>query len=290
MKKVFALLLSALLLLTPAFAENMSFSDFSYTVPNGYEVEYESDSYCTYNKSGEVQLTIEKLDSVHSFEDVLELMTVYAETSEYDTVISGDIIIATFVPEDGEESQRIAAFFANDSGYWINIYAADELSSRDISDWDALLESITFNASEADTASTAIDTSGYTVLGKGAKGDDVKKLQLRLIELHYLADGSADGDYGNKTNTAIEKFQAAAKLSVTGTADELTQALLFSDDAPEAKLSISSSTTAIGSFSSTAWNVDGQEFSLKGTQTKTIVTPWGTYEFDAYGNYEKIND
>lgn len=284
MKKILVFLLSALLLLSPAFAENSSFSDFSYTVPNGYEVEYESDSYSSYIKASSIQIVMQSLESAKSFEDVVEQIADYADTDEYEIVNPNGVEIATFSPDD---DQRIAAFFVNGSGYMITIYSVDDLSTKDQSDLDALLNSITPNASAAEIIAETVDTSAYTVLEKGSKGDDVKALQLRLIELHYLADGSADGDYGNKTKTAIEKFQAAAKLSVTGTADELTQAMLYSEEAPEAKLSISSSTTSIGSSSTTVWSVDGQEFTLKGSQTKTIVTSWGTYKFDAYGNYEK---
>lgn len=76
---------------------------------------------------------------------------------------------------------------------------------------------------------------GYQTLQKGRKGDEVKALQQRLIELNYLS-GSADGDYGGKTASAVELFQSTAGLTATGIADADTQTALFADDAPKAKV------------------------------------------------------
>ena len=76
---------------------------------------------------------------------------------------------------------------------------------------------------------------GYQALQKGSKGDDVKALQQRLIELNYLS-GSADGDYGGKTASAVELFQSTAGLTATGIADADTQTALFANDAPKAKV------------------------------------------------------
>ena len=75
----------------------------------------------------------------------------------------------------------------------------------------------------------------YPTLQKGDKGDEVKQLQQRLLTLNYL-NGSADGDYGNKTKEAVEAFQVAANISVTGIADDATQKALFSESAPKAKV------------------------------------------------------
>ena len=76
---------------------------------------------------------------------------------------------------------------------------------------------------------------GYQTLQKGSKGDEVKALQQRLIELNYLS-GSADGDYGGKTASAVELFQSTAGLTATGIPDADTQTALFADDAPKAKV------------------------------------------------------
>ena len=81
----------------------------------------------------------------------------------------------------------------------------------------------------------ASQDDGYQTLQKGSKGDDVKALQQRLIELNYLS-GSADGDYGGKTATAIELFQNTVGITATGIADAATQEALYASDAPKAKV------------------------------------------------------
>ena len=85
------------------------------------------------------------------------------------------------------------------------------------------------------TAAEEPAEGGYQTLQKGSKGDDVKALQQRLIELNYMS-GSADGDYGGKTASAVELFQKTAGLSATGVADAETQTALFAADAPKAKV------------------------------------------------------
>lgn len=75
----------------------------------------------------------------------------------------------------------------------------------------------------------------YVPLEKGSKGDAVKELQQRLIDLGYLSD-KADGSYGNKTKTAVEMFQREAGIAANGIADESTQEALFAEDAPKAKV------------------------------------------------------
>lgn len=67
----------------------------------------------------------------------------------------------------------------------------------------------------------------YDALETGMKGDGVKRLQKRLIDLGYLKDG-ADGVYGKKTAAAVQAFQKDAGLPETGTADDATQLALFS--------------------------------------------------------------
>lgn len=136
----------------------------------------------------------------------------------------------------------------------------------------------------------AKEEAHYKTLKNGSSGYNVKVLQKRLIELRYLRSGSADGKFGNKTKSAVERFQSANGLKVTGVADDATQNALYSEDAIEAKLSISKAGMVIGSNAMTEWNVDGQSFTLRGKQTKTVKTAWGTYRFDAFGNYEKIGD
>lgn len=62
-------------------------------------------------------------------------------------------------------------------------------------------------------------------LKKGDRGDDVKDLQLKLIEHNYLSDG-ADGVFGGKTEKAVMQLQADAGLTQTGIADDETMEAL----------------------------------------------------------------
>lgn len=71
-------------------------------------------------------------------------------------------------------------------------------------------------------------------LRKGSKGTRVRELQNRLIDLKLL-QGTADGDYGSKTEAAITHFQqkltecGIKDLAQDGAADPRTIELLMSD-------------------------------------------------------------
>ena len=67
----------------------------------------------------------------------------------------------------------------------------------------------------------------YHNLKKGDKGSDVKALQKRLIELGYLPEGSADGNFGNQTYKAVRNFQYYNGLTRDGIAGKKTQTYLF---------------------------------------------------------------
>ena len=57
-------------------------------------------------------------------------------------------------------------------------------------------------------------------------------LQRRLIELGYLAEGSADGVFGSGTAAALSAFQAKLGLAATGAADVITQEKIYARTAP----------------------------------------------------------
>ena len=63
------------------------------------------------------------------------------------------------------------------------------------------------------------------VLEVGSKGENVRKVQLRLIQYGYL-EGTADGKYGEKTRKAVEWFQRRNGLKVDGRVGEKTAAAL----------------------------------------------------------------
>ena len=64
-----------------------------------------------------------------------------------------------------------------------------------------------------------------TVLEVGSSGADVKKVQQKLIDWGYL-DGTADGRYGAKTQSAVKAFQRKNGLSADGRVGAKTAAAM----------------------------------------------------------------
>ena len=73
-------------------------------------------------------------------------------------------------------------------------------------------------------------TSQYSTLTTGDKGDAVKKLQQRLKDLGYLG-GTIDGVYGEGTAQAVRLFEAEYGKTQTGIATPQLQAYLYADNA-----------------------------------------------------------
>ena len=66
-------------------------------------------------------------------------------------------------------------------------------------------------------------------LGRGAKGEQVREIQDRLLKLGYdLGRWGADGDYGRATEAAVASFQEEMGLPATGSADVITIEALLS--------------------------------------------------------------
>ena len=85
-----------------------------------------------------------------------------------------------------------------------------------------------------------------TVQEVGSRGDDVTKVQKRLIQYGYMS-GSADGRYGEKTRDAVKLFQRRNGLTVDGKVGPSTAAALgvtLSGQSSRA-VSVSSSATIV---------------------------------------------
>ena len=67
----------------------------------------------------------------------------------------------------------------------------------------------------------------YKTLSRGDKGDAVRRMQQKLIELGYLND-TADGSFGPKTAAAVRRFNEANGLGSSETAYASTQECMFS--------------------------------------------------------------
>ena len=72
--------------------------------------------------------------------------------------------------------------------------------------------------------------SYYNTLAYGSSGEDVFRLQIRLIELGYLS-GTADGQYGRGTQSAVSLFETYHGRTATGVATSALQQYLYSEAA-----------------------------------------------------------
>lgn len=105
-------------------------------------------------------------------------------------------------------------------------------------DWDGILGSTSYNLLMSDQAKAY-----YLARGDGDENtrvitklvEDVTELQNRLITLGYLPAGSATGQYGSATVTAVQKFQEYHGLSpLDGIAGQTTLKLIYSAEAMDA--------------------------------------------------------
>lgn len=133
--------------------------------------------------------------------------------------------------EVGESSSATLLILHESCAYWLSFFT-EESSAED--EWAKYVTNIYLgdNADSAYTHTTA-PVAQFTTIKRGDKNDDVKALQLRLIALEYLS-GSADGDFGPKTEKAVMAYQEEAGLPTTGECDYATYVSLNDDDAPAA--------------------------------------------------------
>lgn len=59
----------------------------------------------------------------------------------------------------------------------------------------------------------------------------VMDIQIRLMELEYL-DGDQPTELFGEQTAEVKRFQRIHNMTETGVADELTQSILFSQEAP----------------------------------------------------------
>ncbi len=85
----------------------------------------------------------------------------------------------------------------------------------------------TVSVTPAPVPTITANVRGYHNLKMGDRGDEVRKLQQRLIELGYLPEGADDGAFGGQTRNAVRWFQYYNGLTVDGIAGRTTQTNLF---------------------------------------------------------------
>jgi peptidoglycan hydrolase-like protein with peptidoglycan-binding domain len=116
--------------------------------------------------------------------------------------------------------------------------------------------------------------------GPGDTGSSVKKVQQRLKKLGYYT-GSADGDYGGGTKTAVKNFQKRNGLTVNGTVNKKTLAKLNSSSAKKARASDAAGGSGSGAGSTETLNwfnggsskiPKGATFKVKDIKTGIVFT------------------
>ena len=95
-------------------------------------------------------------------------------------------------------------------------------------------------------------------------------LQNRLIELGYITNGAADGNYGKNTAKAVRSFQKNNGLPATGVADAATQNLVFQDDSLLVRSTENNAT-----------------YSTDTTRIQSLLAQWGFLASGVDGNYGK---
>lgn len=200
---------------------------------------------------------------------MLMLTTAYAEIPDI-SALTAD-----------EKAELLTQLLTGLSGAEINEGVGGRLTDYTDDELAALAELI--SAEQATRGTT------YITLQKGDKGEAVVRLQQRFIELSYLS-GSADGDYGNKTKTAVELFQREAGLTVTGIADAETQEKLFAEDAPQATVYLELDFNAISRDPDT---YDGKNYTFSGKVLQVMEQENGDYvqtqmRIATKGNYDNV--
>ena len=102
------------------------------------------------------------------------------------------------------------------------------------------------SSSPANYGKTA-SSNGYTTITTGSSSTNVTALQSALQATGYYS-GSVDGSYGSGTEAAVEAYQRAAGLRVTGMAGPTTQRLLYggtSESGSYSKLRVGSTGSAV---------------------------------------------
>lgn len=143
----------------------------------------------------------------------------------YDTLQYGDegedvLALQTRLKELGYYSGPLSGKFAEQTRKAVrNVQDAYELEVSGIADSDT--QQIIFG-------------NCYLPLSYGDKGEQVKKLQEKLIAMGYLSS-KVTGNYLAQTRTAVSAFQKDAGLEATGRADAQTLTVLYTSEvAPSA--------------------------------------------------------
>src|SRR3954466_10561699 len=117
-----------------------------------------------------------------------------------------------------------------------------------------------------------------TIQGPGALGSIVQSVQTSLGNVGFSV-GTADGDYGGRTRTAVSAFQTARGMTATGVVDDSTWPALMTDAIPAVADRALQLTSCI----------EGHGFTLAMGNFDGAMLTWGIIGFTmAAGNVQKI--
>lgn len=184
-------------------------------------------------------------------------------------------------------------YFYEDGEYIVNTsrtiggvsYSFDSKGRADKTPSDT--SSTTSSGSGSSSNSSSSSSSKPTSWRNGSTGEEVTKIQERLIELGYLT-GEADGTFGDATEKAYRAFQEAAGLTVDGIAGS-DREVLYSDDAPKApstQTATEEKTTAVEETTAPAEDVNEWKSGDEGDKVTEIQAQLGVlgyFDIDATG-------
>ena len=143
---------------------------------------------------------------------LLLYMTVTMATAVQDGPLPEDVPVPTVAPEAQVEQETPAPEGAVLPGVQVALPAVETASQP-----------------TAEPSPTITPNKGYSNITFGDRGNSVKKMQERLIELGYLPEGAADGAFGYQTNRALKEFQGNNGLNKDGVAGPATLTRLYED-------------------------------------------------------------
>ena len=166
-----------------------------------------------------------------------------AGASSYEVLYSGSkgeavVALQSALKELGFYSGKADGEFGSGTRSAVTAFQAknglSQTGSADAATQALLYEGKPKNSRGKATQVKTVSTVPGAEIKKDSMGPAVVKLQLRLKELGYYT-GAADGVAGSGTVSAIKAFQKKNDLRQSNTADVITLALLYSDQALPAK-------------------------------------------------------
>ncbi|HEX8773837.1 MAG TPA: peptidoglycan-binding protein [Pyrinomonadaceae bacterium] len=116
------------------------------------------------------------------------------------------------------------------------------------------------------------------IFAKGVRGEIVRKMQRRLIDLGFNTQG-VDGDYGNNTEKAVKAFQKSRGMEQTGEVDTTAFETLMGTGIPSVKERALQVTAAF----------EGHDFTLAQGNFDGAGITWGIIGFTLrHGELKKI--